>query len=105
MFRNIFLKTLRDNRGGVLGWGLGLGVLGLIGVVQYPQLFGAPGAARERTAAELVKALQAFSFMTGEVTSVTTLGGFITVRLLGLIPVMLALWALAVGSGLIRGAE
>src|SRR5207253_2256088 len=60
---------------------------------------------RAQNAKDLGKVFQAFSFMTGEVTSLDTLGGYITTRVLGIVPLMLALWAMIVGVGLIRGEE
>ena len=105
MLRNIFLKTLRDNRGAMLIWGLGLGLIVIIGISQYPALLGGPEGQRAQMAAEMTKLLQAYSFMLGEIVPITTLGGFITVRLVTQIPVILGLWALVAGVGLIRGEE
>src|SRR3954447_2159051 len=105
MLKNIFLKTLRDNRAGILGWGLGMAVIIIAGVVQYPQVIHGTGAEREKSIAEITKALQAFSFLTGDVTSLATVGGYVTSRVLGFIPTVLALWAVIMGAGLIRGEE
>src|SRR5437870_4658765 len=105
MLRNVFLKTLRDNRLGIVGWGLGLGLLLLIGASQYAQLLGPPGAARDQQAAQMAQLLQSFSLLIGEIVPVTTLGGFITVRVMGFVPVMLSLWTIVVGVSLIRGEE
>jgi ABC-2 type transport system permease protein len=104
LFRNIFLKTLRDNRGGILVWGIGLGLLVAVGASQYSALLGT-GAARTQTVAELTKVLQSFSFLTGEVVPIGTIGGFITVRVLSIVPLLLSFWAAIVGVGLIRGEE
>jgi hypothetical protein len=38
MLRNTYAKTLRDNRAGTLGWGLGLAVLMAVGSSQYGQI-------------------------------------------------------------------
>src|SRR4051794_13142936 len=101
---NIFLKTLRDNRSGMLAWGAGMGLLMALTTSQYTQLIGV-GAERQRMAAEAAKAFQAFSFLIGDITSLDTLGGFVTTRVLGFIPVVIGLWAAVVGAGLIRGEE
>jgi ABC-2 type transport system permease protein len=77
----------------------------IAGAVQYPQVVQGTGAEREKNIAEITKAIQAFSFLTGDVTSLGTIGGYVTTRLLGLVPTMLALWALIVGAGLVRGEE
>ncbi|HEX9987212.1 MAG TPA: ABC transporter permease subunit [Chloroflexia bacterium] len=105
MLRSIFLKSLRDNRAGVLGWGAGFGFIMLVGAAQYPQVIGGAGEMRARMAAEMAKAFQAFSFMLGEITALDTIGGFLTTRILGFVPVMLALWIAVVAIGLIRGEE
>ena len=104
MLRNIFLKSLRDNRAGVLVWGAGFGLLTAVGAAQYTQIIG-QGPERARLAAELAKAFQAFSFVLGEITALDTIGGFITTRVLGFAPVMLGLWVAIVAVGLIRGEE
>ena len=46
--RNIFTKTLRDLRTGVIGWGLGLAVLLVVGATQYHDLIGGIGPERQR---------------------------------------------------------
>ncbi len=84
LLTNIFLKTLRDNRAGVIGWGIAMMLAMLVGASQYPQIVGAAGPERERTVVQLTQTLRAFSFMTGEVTAIGTLGGFVTARLLGM---------------------
>jgi ABC-2 type transport system permease protein len=104
-FSNIFFKTLRDNRVGILAWGLGLGTLIFVGVTQYSQLLGGAGGDRAKAIAEMTKAFQSFSFLIGEITSIGTLGGFVTVRVLGIVPTLLALWVAIVAIGLIRGEE
>jgi ABC-2 type transport system permease protein len=102
---NVFLKTLRDNRAGMLGWGLGMAFLMFAGAAQFPLVIQGTGAERAKNIEEISKAFQAFSFMTGEITSIGTIGGYVTTRILGLVPTMLALWTLVVGVGLIRGEE
>src|SRR5438128_1783639 len=102
LLKNIFLKTLRDNRAGMIGWGVGFGLIMLIGVTQYNQVIGGTGAARAKSIEEMSKAFQAFSFLLGEITALGTIGGFITARFLGFVSMVFALWALVVGVGLIR---
>jgi ABC-2 type transport system permease protein len=96
---------LRDNRAGIFGCGGGLAALMFIGASQYPQFITGTGAAREQALAEMTKALRAFSFMTGEVTSIDTIGGFLSARMVGPISVVVSIWVLVVGVGLIRGEE
>src|SRR5258706_3102137 len=35
-FRSTFLKSLRDHRVGILAWGLGLGMLMIVGAASFP---------------------------------------------------------------------
>ncbi len=105
MLRNLFLKTLRDSRWGMLIWGGGLALLLFVSAAEYPVFIASVGAGRELQLAQLSKALQAFSFLTGDFVPIDTLGGFITTRALGFIPLLLGLWAAIVGVGLIRGEE
>jgi ABC-2 type transport system permease protein len=76
-----------------------------ITAAQYPTLVGPAGPGREQLAAETAKAFQAFSFLIGDITSLDTMGGFVTTRALGYLPVVFGLWAAVVGAGLIRGEE
>ena len=55
--------------------------------------------------ADAAKAFQAFTFLIGEITSLDTIGGYVTTRVLGFAPVLLGLWVAIVGVGLIRGEE
>src|SRR5688500_7440127 len=105
LLRNIFLKSLRDNRVGLITWGAGLGLLTVAGASQYPQVIGGTGPERQRMAEEVAKAFQAFSFLIGEITALDTIGGFLTTRVLSFVPVMIGLWVAIVAVGLIRGEE
>src|SRR5215210_5320352 len=105
LLRNIFLKSLRDNRAGLLAWGGGITLLTAIGTSQYPLVISGTGAERARMAAEVAKAFQAFSFLMGEISALDTIGGFITTRVISFVPVMMSLWIAIVGVGLIRGEE
>src|SRR5689334_21861592 len=57
---NIFRKSLRDNRTGVLVWGAGTGLIMAVGAAQYSQVIGGVVPERARMAAEAAKAFQAF---------------------------------------------
>src|SRR5688500_20213447 len=56
-------------------------------------------------AAEVAKAFQAFSFLIGEITSLESIGGFLTTRILSFVPLLLCLWVAIVAVGLTRGEE
>jgi ABC-2 type transport system permease protein len=105
VLRNIFLKTLRDNRWGILAVGLGLGLVLLVTITSYPALFTGSAAERARQSAEFMQLLKAFSALLGEPVPIDTLGGFLTFRSLGFLPVVIGVWAAIVAAGLIRGEE
>ena len=105
MLRNIFLKTLRDNRWGILAVGLGLGLVLLVTIASYPSLFTGDAAERARQSAEFTRLLKAFSALLGEPVPIDTVGGFLTFRSLGFLPVVIGVWAAIVAAGLIRGEE
>jgi len=95
-FRSIFLKSLRDARVGILGWGIGLGLLMLIGVSAFP------------TTDEGKAALQALAptfTWYAEPISIDTLGGYVTWRIVPVVGILLAVWALLAGSRTLRGEE
>ena len=98
--RSVFLKTLRDCRVPILGWGLGLGVLAPIIFAGVSVLF-ASEAAREGVLAltrnPVVRVL-------AEPVDVLSPGGYATWRLAMLLP-MLAIWALLAVSRVTRGEE
>jgi ABC-2 type transport system permease protein len=100
MFGNIFLKTLRDHRWGITGWGLGLGLMVAVVILEYQQFF-----SNMQQQAEFEKAYQSFSFLIGESVSINTLGGFVTMETVVYGAVMLGLWAALVGVSITRGEE
>lgn len=100
MLHNIFMKTLRDHRWGMLLWGIGLGLLVAMDAWQYPEMAGTP-----EKVADLQKAYEVFGFLTGEAVPVDTLGGFLTLESLGYIALLLGVWLGIVGVGVFRGEE
>ena len=48
LLTSIFLKTLRDNRAGILGWGLGMAAIMVAGAAQFPLVIQGTGAEREK---------------------------------------------------------
>jgi ABC-2 type transport system permease protein len=105
LLRNIYTKAIRDNRAGILGWGLGIAALMGIGASQYGQIIGNTPEERRRLAAEAAKAFESFSFLIGDIVALDTMGGFITTRVMGFIPVMIAFWAIVLAVGALRGEE
>ena len=54
MLRNVFLKSLRDQRRSLMFWGIGVAVLSLVTILFYPAVKDAPaeGTPAKETAAE-----------------------------------------------------
>ena len=68
-FRNVYLKSLRDFRVAILGWGVGMGLLAYVVLVSFPSLVATPAAR-----ASLVSLAGAFSWI-AEPIAVDTPGG------------------------------
>jgi ABC-2 type transport system permease protein len=104
VLRSVYLKSLRDMRWGVLGWGGGLGVFAV--VFAYAWSFAYPDAAsRAQLAAQIHGGLSVAQAVWGPATEVDHLGGFIEWRLLGFAPMLLGLYFILSATGLTRGAE
>jgi ABC-2 type transport system permease protein len=97
MLRTVWSKTLWELRVGILGWGIGLGVLIFLHFPYYASL------SLETRNATLQYA-QNFRFL-GEPVALMTPGGYATWHTLGLVPVILGIWTVLVGSRLVRGEE
>jgi len=98
LFKSVFLKTLRDYRIAILGWGLGLGLLMYV-VVDAISSVTSTAAAR----ASLVSLAGSFSWL-AEPIRVDTPGGYATWKY-GFTILVLALWPILAGSRMLRGEE
>jgi ABC-2 type transport system permease protein len=99
-FRSIFLKTLRDCRIAILGWGLGIGVLTPLIFVVVPTLLDDIGSRAEVLALVRHPAMRLFA----EPVDVLSPGGYATWRLSLLLP-LVGIWALLAMSRTLRGEE
>jgi ABC-2 type transport system permease protein len=97
-FRNVYLKSLRDARIAILGWGGGLGLLMYVVIVAVKQVT-ATAAAR----ASLASLASSFNWL-AEPVSIGTPGGYATWKY-GPTILILAIWPLLVGSRMLRGEE
>src|SRR5947207_434780 len=97
-FRIVYLKTLRDFRIAILGWGLGLGLLMYVVLAAVPSLVETPQAR-----ASLVSLAGTFSWL-AEPIAVDTPGGYATWKY-GFTILIMALWPLLACSRLLRGEE
>ncbi|MBU2500791.1 ABC transporter permease [bacterium] len=98
MIGSIFLKTLADLRGQTLVWSLGLAVLGAVNVLLYPTVQNMPGLV-----AFLDNLPPAFKAMIGDVQALARIEGFLRVKLIDPLPLLLAVFAVAQGAALIAG--
>ncbi len=97
-FTSVFLKTLRDFRIAIFGWGVGMGLLMYAVLSAVPSLV-TTAAAR----ASLVSLAASFAWL-AEPVQVDTPGGYATWKY-GFTILVMALWPLLVGSRMLRGEE
>lgn len=97
-FRSIYLKTLREFRIGILGWGLGWGVLFAAIFSTVPQLVSTPEAR-----AALVALGPSFAWF-AEPIKIDTPGGYAAWKY-GLTVLLVALWPMLSETRFIRGEE
>jgi ABC-2 type transport system permease protein len=98
LFRNIYLKTLRDYRIAILGWGLGIGLLIYVVLSSFPSLVETPEAR-----ASLVSLGPSFAWI-AEPIKIDTPGGYATFKY-GFTVLVMALWPLLASSRMLRGEE
>ncbi|MEJ2666886.1 MAG: ABC transporter permease subunit [Deinococcales bacterium] len=97
-WRSVYLKTLREGRIAVLGWGLGVGLLILAVEASVGSVMGAAGAKQA-----LAGITQSFKWA-AEPVAVTTVGGYTTWKL-GFTILIMAIWPLIAAGRILRGAE
>ena len=98
MFRSVYLKTLRELRVGILGWGVGWGVLIAVIFSTVPQLVSTPAAR-----AALVALGPSFAWFADPI-KIDTPGGYATWKY-GLTVLVVALWPMLAESRFLRGEE
>ncbi len=101
LLRNLFLKTLRDLRGQILGWGIGLGLLALLIVLIYPA-FKDQMKAMIDILSQYPPAIAAFF---GDMAQIGQFTGWLNVEFYSWVPPILAIFAVGAGTGLIAGEE
>jgi ABC-2 type transport system permease protein len=95
MFRSIWSKTLRDYRVPMLAWGLGLGLLMLVGL----------GTATPAVVTAFISLAHIVSFI-GDPYAMNTPQGYVTFRYMETtLPLLLSIWPILAGSRLVRGEE
>lgn len=99
-FRSVYLKTLRDCRVAILGWGLGMGSFAPIIFAAVKTVLAGSEMRAEILALARNPALRLFA----EPVDVLTPGGYATWRLSLMLP-MLGIWALLAVTRTLRGEE
>ncbi|HEY9289438.1 MAG TPA: ABC transporter permease subunit [Candidatus Dormibacteraeota bacterium] len=97
-FHNVYLKSFRDYRIAIFGWGIGTGLLIYVVLASFPQL-----VTTEQARASLITLAQSFAWLSAP-TAVDTAGGYATFKYGGTI-LLVAIWALSAGSRALRGEE
>jgi ABC-2 type transport system permease protein len=96
--KSVFLKTLRDYRVAILGWGIGMGLVVVSPMASVAALVTTPQA-RE----QLVSLAATFAW-NADAIAVDTIGGYATFKI-GIFIFLIAIWPLLAGSRMLRGEE
>src|SRR6202047_2198728 len=95
---SVFLKTLRDYRIPILGWGIGMGLVVVSPMASVASLITTPQAR-----AQLVSLAATFAW-NADVVAVDTIGGYATFKI-GMFIFLIAVWPLLAASRMLRGEE
>src|SRR5216684_4904838 len=95
---SVFLKTLRDYRIPILGWGIGIGLVVVSPMASVATLLTTPQA-REQLAS-----LAATFAWNADPVAVTTIGGYATFKI-GIFIFLIVVWPILAGSRMLRGEE
>ena len=98
MFRSIFLKTLRDYRVAILGWGIGMGLVIVSPMASVATLINTPQAR-----AALATLATQFAWNADPIAA-DTVGGYATFKI-GIFVFLIVVWPLLAGSRMLRGEE
>ncbi len=97
----IFRYTLRRFRGQILGWGIALALLGVLLVSMYDMI-----AAEQDQLEDLLKLYpQEFTAFFGDFSAFGTPEGFLAVEFFSYMPLILGIFAVLMGSGLLVSDE
>ncbi|HKW60820.1 MAG TPA: ABC transporter permease subunit [Candidatus Dormibacteraeota bacterium] len=98
MFSSIFLKTLRDYRVAILGWGIGMGLVIVSPMASVATLISTP---QQRAA---LAALAAQFAWNADPVAANTVGGYATFKI-GISIFLVCVWPLLAASRMLRGEE
>jgi ABC-2 type transport system permease protein len=95
---SVFLKTLRDYRIAILGWGIGMGLVVVSPMASVNALITTPEARQQ-----LVSLASSFAW-NADAIAVDAIGGYATFKI-GIFIFLIAVWPLLAGSRMLRGEE
>src|SRR6202140_1702100 len=95
---SVFLKTVRDYRIAIFGWGIGMGLVVVSPMASVATLLTTPEAR-----AQLASLAATFAWNADPV-AVTTIGGYATFKI-GIFIFLIAVWPLLAASRMLRGEE
>ena len=96
--KSIYLKTLRDFRIPIAGWGVGLGLLMAVVLTAVPSLLATP-----QTRASIVALGSTFAWI-AEPIKIDTPGGYATWKY-GITILVVVIWPILAATGMLRGEE
>jgi ABC-2 type transport system permease protein len=96
--RSIYLKTLRDYRVAILGWGIGMGLVIVSPMASVSTLVSTPQAR-----AALLSLAQSFAW-NADAVKADTIGGYATFKI-GIFIFLMAVWPLLAAARMLRGEE
>jgi ABC-2 type transport system permease protein len=101
-FWTTFRYTFASLRGQILGWGIGVGLYGLMIIPMYETM-----AVRGETFKTMIASYppEFLAFFGATVNSMLTPGGFLGMYAFSMLPVIVGIFAVIAGSGLIVGDE
>ena len=101
MLRNIFTKSLRDQRKSLTFWGIGIAALSLVTVLFYPSIREVPDFSKLLEDSDALARV-----FTGGFTDLTSPEGYLNSQLYSLmVPILFLVYAIGQGSGTIAGEE
>jgi ABC-2 type transport system permease protein len=101
MLRNLFLKTLRDHRAAILGYGLGMAIYGLLVLLLFPTMQSMEGFAELLD--QYPPALKSLFGIEG--ANFLKIEGFLGTYTFNFAPLILAVFAVNAAGGMVAGEE
>jgi ABC-2 type transport system permease protein len=98
LLKSVFLKSLRDYRIAILGWGIGMGLVVISPMASVAAMMSTPQARQQ-----LVSLAAQFTW-NAEAIAVDTAGGYATFKI-GIFIFLIAIWPLLAASRMLRGEE